>query len=115
MIATKDKLYFEIDGDWQSVPRDMSGLGQIDDDLEAGDVTCRQLADAELNGVPTAVYAIDDAAQPDVTAQTIWVGKVSGLMLRAEQQLDEGVGDDGKSKVTMDFSFDDVTPPPGVE
>ncbi|MFO1142879.1 MAG: hypothetical protein U1E59_10880 [Amaricoccus sp.] len=115
MIATNDKLYFEVDGAWQAVPRDMSGLGDLDDDVASGDVTCRQLADAEVNGVPTVVYAIDDKAQPDVTEQTVWIGKDSGLMMRAQSVMDEGDGDGGKSQTTMDFAFDDVKAPEGVE
>ncbi len=42
MVATEDKLYFDMDGEWQSVPRDMSGLDQIDDELATGDVRCRR-------------------------------------------------------------------------
>ncbi|MFO1209682.1 MAG: hypothetical protein U1E40_10725 [Amaricoccus sp.] len=115
MIATDDKLYFEVDGAWQAVPRDMSGLGDLDDDVASGDVTCRQLADADVNGVATAVYAIDDKAQQDVTSQTVWIAKDSGLMLRAQSVMDEGDDGGGKSQTTMDFSFDDVKAPEGVE
>jgi hypothetical protein len=115
MIATKDKLYFEIDGDWQSVPRDRSGVGEIDDDLSGDDVSCRALPDAELNGTPAAVWAIDEKDASDVTSQTVWIGKDSGLLLRVEQELDQGVGEAGKSRMTVDFSFEDVAPPPGAE
>jgi hypothetical protein len=115
MIATKDKLYFEMDGEWQSVPRDMSGMGRIDADLASDGVSCRALPDAELNGVPATAWAVEEKDVPEIVAQTVWIGKDSGLLLRVEQELDQGVGDAGKSRMTIDFSFDDVTPPPGVE
>ncbi len=115
MIATGDKLYFEIDGDWQVVPADMSGVGALGDDLEADGATCRQLADADLDGTPTTVWSIDDTSQPDVTSQTVWIARDRGLMVRAQQELDDGGGDAGKSQVTMDFSFDGVTAPKGAD
>jgi hypothetical protein len=104
-----------MDGDWQSVPRDMTGVGQIDDELAADKVDCRARPDAEIVGVAASAWAVDEKEPPDVTSQTVWIGKESGRLLRVEQALDEGVGDAGKSRMTIDFSYDDVTPPPGVE
>jgi len=115
MIATRDKLYFGGDGDWQSVPRDMSAVGRIDDELGADDVSCRALPDAEVNGVAASAWAVDEKEFADVRSQTVWIGKDSGLLLRVEQELDQGTGDAGKSRMTIDFSFDEVTPPPGAE
>ncbi len=115
MVATADKMYIEVDGSWHSVPRPKDMGDDAVAAMQAGNVSCSRLRDELVDGVATSVWQVDEKDDEDITRQTVWIADDSGLMLRAEFEMDVGGGDAGKSSTTADFSYTDVTPPAGAE
>ncbi|MFO1142878.1 MAG: hypothetical protein U1E59_10875 [Amaricoccus sp.] len=113
MVATPDKMYIEVKGHWRAIERPKPDEDDNVAAMKAGKVSCTKLRDEAVDGVPASVWQVDQKDDEDVKQQIVWIGDDSGLMLKGEFETDVG-GDAGKSTTTIELSYSDATPPPGV-
>lgn len=114
MIATPDKMYIEVKGHWHAIERPKPDEDDNVAAMKAGKVSCSKLRDEAVDGVAASVWQVDQKDDEDLKQQTVWIADDSGLILKGEFQMDVGGGDAGKSTTTIELSYTDVTPPPGV-
>ena len=114
MVATPDKMYIQVKGAWHAIERPKPDEDDNVEAMKAGKVICTRLREEAVDGVPATVWQVEQKDVEEMKQQTVWIADDSGLMLKGEFQMDVGGGDVGKSTTTIELSYTDVTPPPGV-
>ncbi len=114
-ISTSAASYVLHKGKWQRInitPQD--NVKQMQENMhDLKSYTCRQLPDATLDGVATAVYTAHTESDMAKTDDKLWIAKGTGLISREEIDL---YTDDGgaKAHISERFVYTNVQPPPGV-
>ena len=114
MVATADKMYIQVNGAWHAIERPKPDEDDNVEAMKAGKAICTRLREEAVDGVPAIVWQVEQKDVQEMKQQTVWIADDSGLMLKGEFQMDVGGGDVGKSTTTIELSYTDVTPPPGV-
>ncbi|RAI54665.1 hypothetical protein [Roseicella frigidaeris] len=106
MIQTRDSRYFEIRGQWRSVPLDADDLAEMEKGLDEAKIACRRLGAEQLEGKAVTVYAAHVEKEDSVSDNTLWIGS-NGLPLRVETVLE------GQTHSTL-LDYGHADPPAGA-
>jgi hypothetical protein len=114
IISTGGVAYILMHGRWQRSPmgpRDL--LEQLEQNLTtARRYTCQHVGDESVAGVSAAVYDAHNESEYGTADTRSWVARGSGLVLRAEEDLDTGGGD--KLHISIRYEYTNVHAPAGV-
>jgi len=103
-------VYIKVKGQWMhGFLTPAESLKQKEENIRNAKNSCRYLRDEAVGGESAAVYSIHSETEDSKTDGTVWVGKTSGLSLRAEVDIDGGM----HSSVRYEYS--NVHAPEGVK
>jgi hypothetical protein len=103
-IQTKDTRYIDVNGKWRSMPFTPNDVKQMEETLNASQLTCSRVGTDNSDGKAATVYAVrmkdkEDGTESDIK---VWLG-TNGLPVKAEHP-----GADG---YTTSYDFERVAAP----
>ncbi len=114
-IFVDGATYVMRNGGWRKspmTPKDL--LAQLETNLKTATAfTCQPLPDESVAGGAAAVYRSHMENQGVKSDAQIWISKSSGLVLKQEEDLDDGAG--GKRHLSLRYEYTNVQPPAGVK
>jgi outer membrane lipoprotein-sorting protein len=103
-ISTGGRLYFQVNGTWQSTPHDAQK--EVDKANAASKTgSCTHESDATVNGESTAVFLVHYKTEHSESDNRLWISKSTGLPLKTDVQFKDGI------KVSIAFRYDNIQPP----
>lgn len=113
-IAVNDKNYVLVQGRWRVSPMTVVDLAkQEKQNIDSAKVyTCRAVRDEAVNGQSATVYHVRTETDIIKSEGDVWIAKSAGLVVRVEEDIDEGDG--MKMHVSTRYDYSNVKAPPGV-
>jgi len=112
MVFKNDKAYTLIDGAWSSMPfsvKDQIEMINSSTDRAAKSSTCQRIGSESVNGESATVFASHGEARGKATDARMWLSDKTGLPLKSEVRLANGM------VMTDDFRYTNVEAPAGVK
>jgi hypothetical protein len=107
--------YVFRNGGWRKspmTPKDL--LGQLETNLKTTTAfTCQRLPDESVAGEAATVYRSHMENQGVKSDAQIWISKSSGLVLKQEEDLDDGAGD--RRHLSLRYEYTNVRAPAGTK
>ncbi len=110
-IFANGQKYIRVRGKWISLPvTSQDVLVQEREKQEHGKSTCQFLRNESANGEAAMLYSVHREYNDVKEDGQMWVSRGSGLLLRVEEDFDNG-GNKGKEHRTTRFEYGNVRPP----
>lgn len=114
VIVVNDKSYVLVQGRWRANPMTIADLvKQEKANIDSAKVyTCRAVRDEAVNGQSATVYHVRTENDVIKSEGDVWIAKAGGLVVRVEEDIDEGDG--VKMHASTRYDYSNVKAPPGV-
>jgi hypothetical protein len=110
-IMTQEKKYIRVNGKWMGTPVTTTDVLEQEKEREKnGKATCQLVRSELVGGEPASVYSMHREGDGVTEDEQLWISKVTGRALRAEQDVDMG-GEIGKEHRSARFEYGNVAPP----
>lgn len=113
-IMVNSKNYVLVRGRWIASPMNLADLvKQEKENIDSAKVyTCRAVRDEAVGGQAATVYHVHTENGDLKSDGDVWIAKSAGLVVRVEEDVDQGEG--VKMHMSTRYDYSNVKAPPGV-
>jgi outer membrane lipoprotein-sorting protein len=106
-VTLGDKLYIQVNGAWQSTPRNaQEEIDKMNAAAKTG--TCIHESDETVNGESVGVFTLRYKTPHSESNNRLWISKATGLPVKTEAVLTGGM------TISITFRYDNVRLPAGA-
>lgn len=99
-VSSGGKLFVEMSGHWVLAKLTMNDMAnEMRSEIGTAKMSCHRLGDETVRGEATSVFANHVANRGTVSDNTLWISKASGLPLKTEVKLQNGM------RIVTDFDY----------
>ena len=114
LISTAEAIYTLYRGAWKRSPMTPeAALTQFEENIaNARNLACQRVGEESVGGVRAVVYTSHNETDEARADGRIWVGVSNGLVLRTDQDIDNGGG--ARRHLSIRYEYENVRPPSGL-
>jgi hypothetical protein len=91
-VSIGGKLFVEMNGRWILSKMRMSDMAnRMQSEIKTAKMSCRRLAEGNVGGEAATIYSNHVENRGNVSDNTLWISKATGLPLRTEVKLKNGL------------------------
>ena len=106
LISTGGAVYVMMKGKWKKSPMSMADVHkQEEENLKtAKNISCKHLRDESVKGESAVVYSAHTETEDTKADAQMWISKSKGLLLRQEEDVDIGGGDERHMSIRYEYT-----------